>query len=253
MRAVVDSRAATNAIINNAITLQITLNNDTALRAIANNRTAMSMIMNNNDVLQVILSNGTAMRAIANSSTAMNALISNTITWQMTINNDTAMRAIANSSTAMNALIGNSDILQAILKNDTAIASICKAEYSATKSFIKLLNNNVAYMKKIYHIVGKSKKFQFIKREYEDNVSNLNKHCNTPNTIIFATLGHYQDGDNGRGNSSLFINEEFIKKERGPEKPQNVYEDNLNAIAVAKATFTEDGDGYAAIITYKAI
>ena len=223
MRDIANSSAATNSIISNAITRQITLNNSAAMQAIANSRTAMSMIMNNNDVLQAILNNGTA------------------------------MQAMADSSTAMNALIGNSDILQAILKNDIAIASICKAEYSATKSFIKLLNNNVAYMKEIYHIVEKSKKFQFVRREYADSVSNLNQYSNTPNTIIFVALGHYQDSDSGRGNSSLLINGEFIKKERGPEKPQSIHENNINAIAVAKATFTEDGDGYTAIAVYKAL
>ena len=142
--------------------------------------------------------------------------------------------------------------MQAVLNSSTAIAGICKANYNTTKDFIKAINNKDEYIKKVYDIVTASANFKNTTSNYADGVASLNQYCNTPDTIIFCALGYY--GSNN-GSTSLFINNEVIKTSMrtGGSNPQSVNRNNCNAIAVPTATFTENGDGYAAIAVYKAI
>ena len=163
------------------------------------------------------------------------------------------MQAVASSSTAMQVVLASSTAMQAVLASSTAIAGICKSNYSTTKAVIKAINNNDDYVKKVFDTVTSDKsKFQNIVNQYNDGVASLNQYCNTPNTIILCALGYY-GGDSG--STSVFINNEAIKTSMrtGGSNPQSVNRNNCNAIAVPTATFTENGDGYAAIAVYKAI
>lgn len=161
---------------------------------------------------------------------------------KLTLKGLRTMQAVASSSTAM----------QAVLASSTAIASICKANYNTTKDFIKAINNKDEYIKQVYDIVTTSANFKNTTNNYADGVANLNQYCNTPETIIFCALGYYGDS---RGSTSLFINNEAIKTSMrtGGGSPQSANRNNCNAIAVPNATFSENGDGYAAIAVYKAI
>ena len=182
--------------------------------------------------MQAVLASSTAMQAVASSSTAMQAVLASS----------TAMQAVASSSTAM----------QAVLASSTAIASICKASYNTTKAVIKAINSNEDNIKKVFDIVtSDNTKFQFSATQYKDVVGELNQYCNTPNTIILCALGNY----NGSGSVNLLINNEPIRTSinSAGKKPSSVARVNCNAIAVPNATFTEDGDGYAAIYVYQVI
>ena len=153
------------------------------------------------------------------------------------------MTAIANSSTAMTAIANSS----------TAMTGICKASYDFTKAFIKVVNDNTEYIKKIFEVITtNTDKFQIVVNKYEDGVGNLNPHCNKPNTIILCALGYYNNSSSASVN--LFINGEKVKTSNSAgSNPQNVTKSNCNAIAVPAATFTENSDAYAAIAVYKAI
>ena len=174
-------------------------------------------------------------------------------TMQAVAASSTAMQAVLASSTAMQAVLASSTAMQAVASSSTAIAGICKSNYSTTKAVIKVINNNDDYVKKVFDTVTSDKsKFQNIVNQYNDGVASLNQYCNTPNTIILCALGYY-GGDSG--STSVFINNEAIKTSMrtGGSNPQSVNRNNCNAIAVPTATFTENGDGYAAIAVYKAI
>ena len=151
------------------------------------------------------------------------------------------MTAVANSSTAMTAVVNSS----------TAIAGICKSGYNTTKAVIKAVNNNEDYIKKVFDTVtSDNSKFLLTANEKEDVASVLDRFCNTPNTIILCALGSYR----GSGSTNLLINNELSKVSNSAGiKPSYVVKENCNAIAVPTATFTENGDGYAAIAVYKAI
>ena len=182
------------------------------------------------------------MQAVAASSTAMQAVAGSGTAMQAVINSSSAIQAVVNSNTAMQAVAGSS----------TAIAGICKAEYTAIKEFIKVINSNDDYIKKVYDTVTTSSKFQLVIKQYNDNVSYLNQYCNTINTIILCALGYYSNKD---GSTSLYINGEIIKSSirSAGSNPEAVVKGNCNAVAVPTATFTESNDGYAAIAVYKAI
>ncbi|MBF1014008.1 MAG: hypothetical protein HXK78_02225 [Lachnospiraceae bacterium] len=162
------------------------------------------------------------------------------------------MQAVASSSTAMQAVASSSTAMQAVLASSTAIASICKSSYNTTKAVIKAINSNEDNIKKVFDIVtSDNTKFQFSATQYKDVVGELNQYCNTPNTIILCALGNY----NGSGSVNLLINNEPIRTSinSAGKKPSSVARVNCNAIAVPNATFTEDGDGYAAIYVYQVI
>ena len=162
------------------------------------------------------------------------------------------MQAVVASSTAMQAVASSSTAMQAVLASSTAIASICKSSYNTTKAVIKAINSNEDNIKKVFDIVtSDNTKFQFSATQYKDVVGELNQYCNTPNTIILCALGNY----NGSGSVNLLINNEPIRTSinSAGKKPSSVARVNCNAIAVPNATFTEDGDGYAAIYVYQVI
>ena len=193
------------------------------------------------------------MQAVAASSTAMQAVLASSTAMQAVASSSTAMQAVLASSAAMQAVLASSTAMQAVASSSTAIAGICKSNYSTTKAVIKAINNNDDYVKKVFDTVTSDKsKFQNIVNQYNDGVASLNQYCNTPNTIILCALGYY-GGDSG--STSLFINNEAIKTSirTGGSNPSSVNRNNCSAIAVPSATFTENGDGYAAIAVYKAI
>jgi len=217
------------------------VNSSTAMTAVANSSTAMTAVVNSSTAITAVVNSSTAMIAVANSSTAMTAVM----------NSSTAMTAVVNSSTAMTAVANSSTAMTAVVNSSTAIAGICKSGYNTTKAVIKAVNNNEDYIKKVFDTVtSDNSKFLLTANEKEDGVTALDRFCNTPNTIILCALGSYR----GSGSTNLLINNELSKVSNSAGiKPSYVVKENCNAIAVPTATFTENGDGYAAIAVYKAI
>ena len=201
--------------------------------------------------MTAVLDSSTAMTAVANSSTAMTAVVNSSTAMTAVANSSTAMTAVANSSTAMTAVLDSSTAMTAVVNSSTAIAGICKSGYNTTKAVIKAVNNNEDYIKKVFDTVtSDNSKFLLTANEKEDGVTVLDRFCNTPNTIILCALGSYR----GSGSTNLLINNELSKVSNSAGiKPSYVVKENCNAIAVPTATFTENGDGYAAIAVYKAI
>ena len=221
----------------------LTINGEALEYIIANNKHVGEALVSvfsieRKDVIKTLRT----MQAVASSSTAMQAVLASSTAMQAVLASSTAMQAVASSSTAM----------QAVLASSTAIASICKSSYNTTKAVIKAINSNEDNIKKVFDIVtSDNTKFQFSATQYKDVVGELNQYCNTPNTIILCALGNY----NGSGSVNLLINNEPIRTSinSAGKKPSSVARVNCNAIAVPNATFTEDGDGYAAIYVYQVI
>ena len=221
----------------------LTINGEALEYIIANNKHVGEALVSvfsieRKDVIKTLRT----MQAVVASSTAMQAVLASSTAMQAVLASSTAMQAVASSSTAM----------QAVLASSTAIASICKSSYNTTKAVIKAINSNEDNIKKVFDIVtSDNTKFQFSATQYKDVVGELNQYCNTPNTIILCALGNY----NGSGSVNLLINNEPIRTSinSAGKKPSSVARVNCNAIAVPNATFTEDGDGYAAIYVYQVI
>ena len=233
-------------------TIQEVSNNPTVMNVIATSSIAMQAVINSNTAMQIVVNSSTAMQAVAGSSIAMQAVINSNTAIQTVVNSSTAMQAVINSNTAIQTVVNSNTAMQAVAGSSTAIAGICKAEYTAIKEFIKVINNNDDYIKKVYDTVTTSPNFQLVIKQYNDNVSYLNQYCNTINTIILCALGYYSNKD---GSTSLYINGGIIKSSirSAGSNPAAVVKGNCNAVAVPTATFTESNDGYAAIAVYKAI
>ena len=231
----------------------LTINGEALEYIIANNKHVGEALVSvfsieRKDVIKTLRT----MQAVVASSTAMQAVLASSTAMQAVLASSTAMQAVLASSTAMQAVASSSTAMQAVLASSKAIASICKSSYNTTKAVIKAINSNEDNIKKVFDIVtSDNTKFQFSATQYKDVVGELNQYCNTPNTIILCALGNY----NGSGSVNLLINNEPIRTSinSAGKKPSSVARVNCNAIAVPNATFTEDGDGYAAIYVYQVI
>ena len=234
-------------------TITAVLNSSTAMTAIANSPSAITAVLNSPSAITAVLNSPTALQVVVNSSTAMQAIADSPTALQVVLNSPTVLQVVVNSPTAMQAIADSSTAMTAVSNSATAISSICKARYDTTKAFIKAVNNNADYIKKIIKVVTtNSSKFQYIISKYENTVGLLNQHCNTPNTIVLCALGYERNYPSASVN--LFINNEKIKTSNSAgDAPQQVNKYTCNAIAVPVATFTENNNGYAAILVYKAI
>ena len=251
MTAVANSLTAMTAVLDSSTAMTAVVNSSTAMTAVANSSTAMTAVLDSSTAMTAVANSSTAMTAVANSLTAMTAVLDSSTAMTAVVNSSTAMTAVANSSTAMTAVLDSSTAMTAVVNSSTAIAGICKSGYNTTKAVIKAVNNNEDYIKKVFDTVtSDNSKFLLTANEKEDGVTVLDRFCNTPNTIILCALGSYR----GSGSTNLLINNELSKVSNSAGiKPSYVVKENCNAIAVPTATFTENGDGYAAIAVYKAI
>ena len=251
MTAVANSSTAMTAVLDSSTAMTAVVNSSTAMTAVANSSTAMTAVLDSSTAMTAVVNSSTAMTAVVNSSTAMTAVLDSSTAMTAVANSSTAMTAVLDSSTAMTAVANSSTAMTAVVNSSTAIAGICKSGYNTTKAVIKAVNNNEDYIKKVFDTVtSDNSKFLLTANEKEDVATVLDRFCNTPNTIILCALGSYR----GSGSTNLLINNELSKVSNSAGiKPSYVVKENCNAIAVPTATFTENGDGYAAIAVYKAI
>ena len=191
-----------------------------------------------------------AMNAVANSETAMNAVA----------NSETAMNAVANSETAMNAVLNSETAMNAVTASEKAMNNIVKSTlgWNAKKPFFMKVNEVVDYAKNVFDVLQDTTLFQYVVSDAQDGTSSLNQYCTesyaTKNGIIACALGCWNQ-NSGYG-TRLSINGDIIKELTYPNcpiQPKSVTSDNVNAIAIPTATFSDISDGYAAIKVYKAI
>ncbi|MCI1407114.1 MAG: hypothetical protein LKG98_02530 [Solobacterium sp.] len=180
-----------------------------------------------------------AMTAVAASSTAMTAVAASS----------TAMTAVAASSTAMTAVAASSTAMTAVAASSTAVNTIAKASVSTTMPFWKAANSKIDYVTAIYATItvgGYTLESQYSK----DSVSDLNNICgNKSNTIIFTATGYYSNGNS----TNVIINGTTVLSNsalRNTYQPRSVTSSNVGAVSVPTTTWTEKGDGYAAVAVY---
>jgi hypothetical protein len=161
----------------------------------------------------------------------------------------TAMTAVAASSTAMTAVAASSTAMTAVAASSTAVNTIAKASVSTTMPFWKAANSKIDYVTAIYATItvgGYTLESQYSK----DSVSDLNNICgNKSNTIIFTATGYYSNGNS----TNVIINGTTVLSNsalRNTYQPRSVTSSNVGAVSVPTTTWTEKGDGYAAVAVY---
>ncbi len=224
----------------NGIDSAETLKTLSAMNAVANSETAMNAVLNSETAMNAVLNSETAMNAVANSETAMNAVA----------NSETAMNAVLNSETAMNAVTASEKAMNNIVKSTLG--------WNAKKPFFMKVNEVVDYAKNVFDVLQDTTLFQYVVSDAQDGTSSLNQYCTesyaTKNGIIACALGCWNQ--NSSYGTRLSINGDIIKELTYPNcpiQPKSVTSDNVNAIAIPTATFSDISDGYAAIKVYKAI
>ncbi|MCI1314575.1 MAG: hypothetical protein LKG44_09135, partial [Solobacterium sp.] len=201
--------------------------------------TAMTAVAASSTAMTAVAASSTAMTAVAASSTAMTAVAASS----------TAMTAVAASSTAMTAVAASSTAMTAVAASSTAVNTIAKASVSTTMPFWKAANSKIDYVTAIYATItvgGYTLESQYSK----DSVSDLNNICgNKSNTIIFTATGYYSNGNS----TNVIINGTTVLSNsalRNTYQPRSVTSSNVGAVSVPTTTWTEKGDGYAAVAVY---
>ena len=145
--------------------------------------------------------------------------------------------AVAASDTAM----------AAVAASDTAMASIAAQNGNErTIEFLKAANKNRTLLQTIFDTVDG---WSVVQNSYQDSVSNLNQYATTGKAsgcIILVATGYYSSTstytlvqcDGTQVSDGKLVN---------TRQPQSVTRNNIGAITLAPSTFTENGDGYAAI------
>ena len=188
------------------------------------------------------------MNAVANSATAMNAVANSATAMNAVLNSATAMNAVANSATAMNAVLNSATAMNAVAKGTSNWTTAVK------KTFFTAINNSPERIKSVYSILKNTTYFTRKDSSQQDGVSSLNSYGTVSyaaNGLIACFLGSY--GGNNSATTNLFIDGEQVASKASSSSPTMVSESNVNAIACPTATFTETGDGKAAIEVYIAI
>ena len=206
--------------------------------------------------MNAVASSTVAMNAVANSTVAMNAVGASSMAIGKLVVGlagfnpaDYAdMNAVANSTVAMNAVVNSEVAMNAVAKGAANWTT------SVKKNFFTTLNNSSALVKRVYAILTNTKYFTKKISIALDAVSSLNSYGTASyaaNGFIACFLGSYSSGSGATTN--LFIDGEQVASNSSVSRPSDVSASNVNAIACPTATFTESGDGQAAIEVYTAV
>nr|DAF87168.1 MAG TPA: Tail fiber protein [Myoviridae sp. ctPkm1] len=164
----------------------------------------------------------------------------------------TAMQAVAASSTAMQAVIASSTAMQAVAASSTAMQAVAKkAAVASMKAFLVSLNKEQTLVTAAYKALQDTKAFEKGTAKSQDGVSALDSLCKTANSFVACYLGSY--GGSSSQLTNLFYDGTQIASHWSSSKPTSVSESTCNAIGFTNCTFTETGDGQAAIVVYTAI
>ena len=149
--------------------------------------------------------------------------------------------------------------MNAVTASGKAMNNIVKSTlgWNAKKPFFMKVNEVVNYAKNVFNALQDTTLFEFVQSNSADSTSNLNSMCTesyaTKNGIIACALGSYSASTNE--GTRLTINGDVIKEFKYPNcpvQPSSVTSDNVNAIAIPTATFSDISDGFAAIRVYEA-
>lgn len=218
-----------------------------AMRSIAANETATKLMLSNEVTSGAIVNNETAMAEILNSETA----------WSIVFYNEATMPAIVNSETYMNQVLGNDECMNSMLNSAIAINAVAKGTSKWTtafkKNFFTAINDSTERIKSIYRALKNTAYFSLKIQVDQDAVSGLNQYATAEyaaNGLITGYIGSYSGYNTAWTN--LFIDGEQVASKQSKETPSTskLKEETVNAIACPVATFTETGDGYAAIQVY---
>ena len=100
-------------------------------------------------------------------------------------------------------------------------------------------------------VTGNSTYFTQYTRTYQDGVSSLNSSCKQANSIVFTACGYWSSASSQKTN---VFHANSVLAHSGSEnyRPSSVAANTTNCVSFTNCTFTETGDGYAAIAVYKA-
>lgn len=202
----------------------------TALNTVLNNSTCMEILNCSSEFMDFMLDN-------------IPLFVNNPAVMDIVVNDATIMNSVAQDSTSMAAIAGSAMALNKVVKSSTAIAQITSSA-----------NNNTLQAQKttMYNTVtGNSTYFTQYTRTYQDGVTSLNSSCKQANSIVFTACGYWSSASSQKTN---VYHANSVLAHSGSEnyRPTSVAANTTNCVSFTNCTFTETGDGYAAIAVYTA-
>lgn len=256
MTAVASSETAMTAMVDNETTNDAMFNSETARNVIVNTEVAMSIVAYDERMLNNFANNQTAMNELCRSKVAMGAVVSSSVAMNIFVNNDVAANAMAASDVAMTEISKSPTAIEQVSASPKMVVPIAKntAKWTTAlkKTFFTNLSATEVFVVNMYNILTDDNHFTRKIYTYSTELPYLDTYGTSEkaaNGLIACALG--QNYDNA-SYTSVFIDGELIKKSNEYSYPTNVTTDRVNAIVCPTATFTEDGQGCAAIEVYVA-
>ena len=222
---------------------------------------AKGLLAASSTAMQAVAASSTAMQAVAASDAALVALWSEPEAVAFLKTKDAAWKAFANPkdpalARAVAKLAGldpsGYSTIQAVAASSTAMQAVAKkAAVASMKAFLVSLNKEQTLVTAAYKALQDTKAFKKGTATSQDGVSALDSSCKTANSFVACYLGSY-DGSSSQL-TNLFYDGTQIASHWSSSRPTSVSESTCNAIGFTNCTFTETGDGQAAIVVYTAI
>lgn len=213
--------------------------NTTDLNKVINNSNCTNVMQLATDFMEFAKNHITS---FVNNSSVMQAIASDSTAMAQIVNDATTMNAIAGSSVAMSAMASSAIALNKITKSSTAISVITSGANNSRLQNVKTTMYNT--------VVWNSTYFTQITRTYQDNVASLNSSTKSANCIVFfagwywSSTSQYSNMFHPNGVQAVSANNYY--------RPTSVSASQLSGTSFTNCTFTETGDGYAAIAVYQA-
>ena len=211
----------------------------TALNTVLNNSTCMEILNCSSEFMPRITQN---IPLFVNNQAIMEMVANDAALMDLCVNDSAIIGAIAGSSVAMWEMAKVGMALNKIVKSSTAITEITKsANNSVLQAQVVTMYNTV---------VWDSTNFTQKTRTYADGVSSLNSYTTTANCIVFMAGGYWSS--TSQYSNMIHPNGVTAKSSNRNSRPSSVSASNVDGISFTNCTFTETGDGYAAIAVYQA-
>ena len=225
-----------------------------ALDPLLSDAAAMEIIVADTEVFAKWVGLAPVMDAVAGNPTAFGAVVGNRAAWGLVVGSRVASEAVANSNDAMRVVVASEVARREVFASEVASREVFNSaaalaelmKNTAGQDAAMRQNTNLQNNRDIIWDTLKNNTNKFVRQvaQANDGVSALNTAANSyPNSIVIATLGYYS---NSSSRTNMIHRTGGTAASMGTTRqPSSVT--RADAVSFNGCTFTETGDGQAAI------
>ena len=238
-----------DAVAGNPTAFSAVVGNRAAWGLVVGSRVASEAVANSNDAMRVVVASEVARREVFASEVASREVFASEVARREVFASEVASREVFASEVASREVFASEEASREVFNSAAALAELMKN--TAGQDAAMRQNTNLQNNRDIIWDTLKNNTNKFVRQVAQayDDVSALNPAANSyPNSIVIATLGYY---------NSPAYQTNMIHRTGGTaasmgttRQPSSVT--RVDAVSFKGCTFTETGDGQAAIEVWQA-